>query len=646
MPADGAVTLPELIALIAERRGVAAVCAAAAAALVLAALLSGPALYRAEARLAIERGRLEVSFAANPAFEGEDPVLVYTQRDLLLSSVVLAKALDSGALAGSAVADAAEDPVAALRRRLAVVVSRDSRVLAVQLTAEDPRRAEAGLGAVIDAFLAEQSRRAGERSRRAVELLDQQVGDARAALDRARAAEEDWKVRNRLFQDDAERSFSTQRLTTLQGKLVVMREQIAALDTLLTRLDGAAASSDPRMLTAIEAVARNPVVLEVQKQLIEMENRRDALAGRYLEKHPRLVEMEAQVASKRAQLATAAGQVVRGLHAERDKLAAQLAELEQHIGREEAELNRYQQALVALAGLSERARSLQGLYDQLLRRLGEESVASRLDRTEAVLVDPPRAAARTVSWSPAAALPLALLVGLVAGIAGAAGAQVLDPHARGPAGLARAAELPILGRLREMLPPDDPVSAALEPARQLRDALLTRHRADGCRVWLSAGVGGGGTVAAQVAAAFAAAGARTLLVDADLRHPGLAAALGGGATRGLDGILAGEPDIAPATTRLANLDAIQGAQPAANAAELLHSHCLPEWLAHLRSSYDHVVIAAADLDAASDALLLAPHADAVLLTARTGAANARIRAAAGLLRPLGERLLGAVWVAA
>ena len=202
-----------MLLVLAERRVAALACGLVAVVLVLAVTLSGPAQYRAEARLAIERGRLEVSFAANPAFDGEDLVLVYTQRDLLLSSAVLSKALDSGALAGSAFADRADDPLAALRRRLSVVVNRDSRVLLVQLTAEDPRRAETGLASVIDAFLAEQGRRMAERSARAVESLSQQVGDARAALERARDTEEKWRVENRLFQNDAERSFTTQRLT-------------------------------------------------------------------------------------------------------------------------------------------------------------------------------------------------------------------------------------------------------------------------------------------------------------------------------------------------------------------------------------------------------------------------------------------------
>jgi succinoglycan biosynthesis transport protein ExoP len=648
VPADGAPTLPEILALVAERRVVAEVCAVAAFFLVMAWGLSGTTLYRAEARLAIERGRLEIPFAANPAAEGEDLILVYTQRDLLLSSAVLGKALTSGALSGSLMAENAEDPIAALRRRLAVVVSRDSRVINVQLSDDDPRRAERGLGAVIDAFLGEQAKRSADRSARAVEFLASQVTDANASLDKTRQEEEAFRISNRIFQNDAERSFATQRLTTLQGKLVVSREQLTALDTLLVRLDAAAADADPRGLTSIEAVARNPVVLEVQKQLIDVEAKRDALAARYLERHPRLIEAESQVAAKREQLLTAARQVVRGLHAERDKLGVQLAELGQHITREEAELKVYQSALVRLEGLSERTRSRQALYDQLLRRLGEESVASRLERSEAVLVDPPRTPPQPVSWSAGSLLPVALIAAAVAALGSALAAHALDGRLRGPASLARSSGLAVLGRLAPSpaLPPRDAVDPALAKARLLRDLLLVRRPGGPCRVWTLVPAGGGDVtgVAAHLAVALSAAGARTLLVDADLRRPSLAERLGVTLTHSLTDLLAGVPDIAPTATAWPNLDIMAAVRPAANASELLHSHCLAEWLAQIRTLYDHVVVVVPPLCDTSDGMVVAPFSDSVLLAAARGDELTAVRNTSTALAVLGQLVAGAVLI--
>jgi uncharacterized protein involved in exopolysaccharide biosynthesis/Mrp family chromosome partitioning ATPase len=634
-----------LLAILRERRLAAGVCAAFTVLAVLAWGLRGPDQYRAEARLAIERGRLEVPFAANPAFEGEDLVLVYTQRDLLLSSAVLSDALSTGALRGSLANELAEDPVAALRRRIGVVVSRDSRVLTIQLTDEDPRRAERGLTAVIDAFLADQARRATERSRQSVEFLARQVEDAGAALDRARSEEEQFRLANKLFQDDAERSFATQRLTTLQGKLVVMREQIAALDTLLSNFT--AAGDDIRALTAIEAVSRNPVVLEVQKQLIELENRQATLSGRYLDKHPKMVELNGQVESKRRQLVEAAGQVVRGLRSEREKLGAQLNELGQHIAREEAELDRYQQALVKLAGFTERTKSRENLHQQLLKRLGEETVASRLDRSEAVLADPPRAAPRPVSWSFTSLMPVALLVGLVGGVLGGLATHALDPRIRGPAGLARAASGPVLARLAvsTAAPPEDPTHPDLAPARRLRDGLLVRKPSGPSCVWLLVGAepdSGAASAACQLAAALAAAGSRTLLVDANLHAPDQARRLGVSVERGFDLLLAGEPDIAPVPTGRRNLDLMAAEQPLANAAELLHSHCLREWLDHAREHYEHIVFDVPALSVGSDALIPASASDVILLVAAEGDRSATITSAVEALRPLAARIAGAV----
>ena len=646
MPADTVVTLPDLLALLRERRVPAAICAGVAVLLVLFVGLWGPNQYRAEARLAIERGRLEVPFATNPAFEGDDLVLVYTQSDLLLSTTVLGKALASGALRGSAAYDLSDDPIAALRRRLSVIANRDSRVLVVQLADEDPRRAEHGLRAVVDAFLAAQAQRDSERSQRSVEFLSRQVAEAGLAADKARDEEQKFRIANNLFQGDAERSFATQRLTTLQGRLVVMREQVASLDTLLGRLDADLKNPDPRALLATEAVARNPVVLEVTKQLIDQENRRDALAERYLTKHPQMISLERQVVSKREQLAQAASQVVRGLHAERDKLVSQLTSLDAHIRKEEQELQRYQQGLVQLETFTERTKSRSSLYAQLLKRLGEETVASRLDRSEAVLADPPRAAPRPVSWTFTGLLPIALLAGVVVGCAGGLAFHVLDTRVRGSAGLGRATGLAVLGHLRQRRRGDPPpTDEALAPARQLREVVALRAPEGSSHVWLMAGcepASGADAVALQLATAFASAGARTLLVDANLRDPALAAAYGVTVQRGFDLLLAGEPDIAPLATGVANLDLMAPSHAVGNAAELLHSHCLPEWLGHIRPHYDHVVIVTSALSTTSDALVIAAHADMIIVTAVEGGLLQRIRAAVAQLSPLAARVAGAV----
>jgi Mrp family chromosome partitioning ATPase len=86
------------------------------------------------------------------------------------------------------------------------------------------------------------------------------------------------------------------------------------------------------------------------------------------------------------------------------------------------------------------------------------------------------------------------------------------------------------------------------------------------------------------------------------------------------------------------------AGPVANAAELLHSHCWPEWIAQMRNQYDQVVIDAPAWSQAADALIAAGAADGMLLVATVGAPRTSVTAALDALAPLRQRLVGAILV--
>ena len=122
--------------------------------------------------------------------------------------------------------------------------------------------------------------------------------------------------------------------------------------------------------------------------------------------------------------------------------------------------------------------------------------------------------------------------------------------------------------------------------------------------------------AVRLASSLAAAGFRTLLVDADMRCPGVATEMGVSGGADFAHLLAGEPDLAPAASGHANLDLMLSNAEIPNAGELLASHCLPEWIAHIREHYDAIVIDTPPLATSADALQILEVADTALLVVR------------------------------
>jgi capsular exopolysaccharide synthesis family protein len=117
------------------------------------------------------------------------------------------------------------------------------------------------------------------------------------------------------------------------------------------------------------------------------------------------------------------------------------------------------------------------------------------------------------------------------------------------------------------------------------------------------------TTACNIAMALAYGGARVLLVDADMRRPGLHRTLRLANERGLAQVLSGQARVRDVIQRTVdpNLLAITAGRPPSNPSELLSSERMKTLLTNLRTGpFDWIVIDTPPVLAVSDAVILAP----------------------------------------
>jgi capsular exopolysaccharide synthesis family protein len=131
------------------------------------------------------------------------------------------------------------------------------------------------------------------------------------------------------------------------------------------------------------------------------------------------------------------------------------------------------------------------------------------------------------------------------------------------------------------------------------------------------------TAAANLAVTLAQLGDKTVLVDADLRKPGVGRLLnlGTGKYAGLSSYLAGVSSLDLVTVphaAIPNLAAIPTGPLPPNPADLLSSHRLTDAITELRRKYKFVVIDSPPIMAATDAVILSVQTDGVLLVVRSG----------------------------
>jgi capsular exopolysaccharide synthesis family protein len=225
-----------------------------------------------------------------------------------------------------------------------------------------------------------------------------------------------------------------------------------------------------------------------------------------------------------------------------------------------------------------------------------------------------------------------LLCGLTAGLVVLR--EVLDQRVRGPADLATMARVRVLGMVSDAQEDptrpsnlatafrDAPSGVTAESFRLLRAPLVKAMDQAGHKTLLVlAGMPGSGatTVATNLGLACAGAEERVLIIDANLRRPGVQKALGLPDGPGLGDVLVGATSLDEAVrpTSAANLYVLTVGSAANRAMpERLASESMARLLSEAKGKFDRIFIDSAPAIVSGDGLALAHRVDAVTLVVR------------------------------
>nr|WP_269813255.1 polysaccharide biosynthesis tyrosine autokinase [Ornithinimicrobium sediminis] len=229
-----------------------------------------------------------------------------------------------------------------------------------------------------------------------------------------------------------------------------------------------------------------------------------------------------------------------------------------------------------------------------------------------------------VSPDPVRNLAIGALAGLMLGIGFALLRHNLDTRIRTVKDLELLSDRPVLANVpvrrtdggHLMFFESEPFSSHAEALRRLRTNLMfvdVTTRKHSFLVTSALPAEGKTTTAVNLALAMADAGTKVLLVDADLRHPSVASAMGLEGSVGLTTVLLGRADIAEMVQQWAdsNLWVLPAGEIPPNPSELLGSDAMMELFEELVKDYDFVLV---------DSPPVLPVADALVLERLTGGA--------------------------
>ncbi len=522
----------------------------------------------------------------------------------------------------------------------------NTRLMDVSFESTDPQLAARMVNAHLETYVEQNYRRSYEATMHASTWLAGQLDELKIKVERSENARIEYERQNQIWTVDDKQTMTTQRLGDLNRELTDAQGDRIKKQALY---EFAKAGE----LEAVPQLRNNSILQGLQNKRGDLSIQYTDAVNQYGPNFPKVQRLEAQIKNVDEQITRQSKSII--VELENDyKAALQLEELRSKaLDQQKADTNVMSEKMIQYNILRREAEANKALYEGLLTKLKEAGISAGLRSSNVRIVDPAMIPSTPARPAKARNIALAFLVGIVGGIGLALLREYLDNTVKTPDDVETLARLPSLAVLPafddgasskklaglltgassnghdkriELVAQHLPKSHVAEGFRALRTALLLSQPDRPPQVILVSSAlprEGKSTVAANLAVTLAQLGDKTVLVDADLRKPGIHRLLniGTGKYAGLSSYLAGVSSLDLITVpypAIPNLATIPTGPLPPNPADLLSSHRLTDAIAELRSKYKFIVIDSPPIMAATDAVILSVQADGVLLVVRSG----------------------------
>jgi capsular exopolysaccharide synthesis family protein len=545
-----------------------------------------------------------------------------------------------------------------------------SRLLDVSFEGNDPALAAQILNAHIANFIEQNFRSQYDSSAKATIWLTDQLSELKVKVENSEAARLAYERQHQIWELDDRQNITTQRLNELNKEFTDSQSERMKKQAVFEFAKSGNIDAVPQM--------RQDNTLQdlLRKKSDAYAQYTDAVA-QYGPNFPKVQRLQTRMKEIDDSIASEKRNVMTDLETEYNAAKQREDMMGDALNAQKAEVNSMAQNMVEYNILKRNAEADKTMYDGLLTKLKEANIAAGLKSSNIRIVDPAMIPSTPSHPAKARNIALSFLVGLVGGIGLALLREYLDNTVKTPDDVETLARLPSLavvpafsnedsprrGKLIggasvnghekrvELVAQHLPKSQMSEAFRALRTALLLSQAEHPPQVILVTSAlprEGKTTAAANLAVTLAQLGDRTLLMDADLRKPGVGRLLNLTDSKyaGLSSYLAGVSSLELVTVPhpvIPNLVAIPTGPLPPNPADLLSSHKLADAIQQLRSQFKFIVIDSPPIMAATDAVIVSVQADGVLLVVRSGETpKEAFTRARDLLVSVKCRLLGVV----
>ncbi|MFZ0734778.1 MAG: polysaccharide biosynthesis tyrosine autokinase [Candidatus Sulfotelmatobacter sp.] len=566
--------------------------------------------------------------------------------------------------------------VGSFKSNLKVALSPNTRIIEVHYRSPDPQMAANIVNTLMQTYVENNFKARFESTMQASDWLSKQLVDLQMKVETSQEKLVRYQKEHEILGTDEKQNIITEKLDELNKDLTTAESDRMDKEALYRLVQ----SGDPDTVAANAANLQDgPNASMNASQFLDGLRAKEAdlkiqiadLNTQFGPAYPKLSQLNNQVKEVDAQIqaenkkiiAKIRGQYVAALQVENMLRGA--------LEKQKQEANKLNESAIEYSLLKRDVDTNRQLYEGLLQKMKEAGVSAGLKSNNFRIVDSARPPLSPIEPNIPRNLMFAVLLGLASGIGLAFLLEGLDNTVRTTEQAQIISALPSLGMIPlgsksareganpkrlviasskeavELVTQVRPQSQMAESYRALRTSLLLSNLGAPPKVIMVTSAlpqEGKTTTSINTAVVLAQKGVRVLLIDADLRRPSIHKTLGMGPHSGLSNVLTGSTKLENAITRTAvlpNLFVLPAGTPPPNPAELLASPNMRDVLNQLREEYDHIVIDTPPSLSVTDAVVLSPRADAVVLVIRSGQTTKQaLRRSRDILTQVNAKVVG------
>ncbi|MCP4659698.1 MAG: polysaccharide biosynthesis tyrosine autokinase [bacterium] len=541
---------------------------------------------------------------------------------------------------------------------------RNTRLLRVSYTLHDSRLAATVLNTTLDEFIEMNLEGRYEATTKATDFLRRQLTDLKITVEKSEETLITYARDNDIVNLSERETINLQKLVDLSDEVTRVEAELIGLTAQYEAIKDADVDRFPEIL-------KNDAIRHLDSRLSELGRRRAALSEQYGPEWPAVKQVDGEITEVRRQLIAGKQRAIATAKASYEVAVARHRRLTGALSAQRRTVDRLNDDTIQYNILKREVETNKELYEGLLQRLKEAGVAAGLRSSNIRVVDKAVTPHAATSPQKLRSTIRALMVGFVLGIAVAFLVEMLDNTLKSADDVTQYLGLPSLGLIpvlegfngrgnrqkaltvtqgqtrRPLLAHGEASHARVwEAYRSLRTSILLSHSGKPPQTILVASAlpgEGKTTTVANTATVLAQTGARTLMLDLDMRKPTLAALFGVARQQGMSTFLSGNSDLSSQIreTRFPNLYIVASGPPAPNPAELIGSQRMNTGLQLLEEFFTYIVIDSPPFLEITDALVVSRRADGVLLVAHGGKTpRDAVKKARDRLHYVGAKILG------